>query len=160
MGSYTLLQISLLLGLANVALGKQLPCVANEIPIPEYFGTKVTSLTVNEVHEYQDWEWSALANIPFEHNPIDFCNVTVTYTHPGLNDNVNVYVWLPLENWNGNFLAQGGGGWAAGIEGQYIRQVSVRSALIIILAKALSLHPCPSDTLVRTRMLDTQSSET
>lgn len=58
-----------------------------------------------------------LSNLQYERNAIDFCNVTLTYTHPGLGDSVNVYVWLPLENWNGNFFGQGGGGWAAGAEG-------------------------------------------
>ena len=103
--------------LSQTVSGKQLTCKAEDIPKSEYFGTKVTSITAKEVHGYNDWEWSVLANLAFEQTPVDFCNVTVTYTHPGLSDNVNVYVWLPLENWNGKFLAQGGGGWAAGTEG-------------------------------------------
>ena len=91
-------------------------CSGNAIPPPEVFGTKVVDVRALEVRGYEI-QSSLPAKTPIR--PIDFCNVTVTYTHPGWDDNVHVYIWLPLEqnDWNGRFLAQGGGGWAAGFEG-------------------------------------------
>ncbi|KAH6316345.1 carboxylic ester hydrolase [Parastagonospora nodorum] len=44
-------------------------------------------------------------------NKFNFCNVTAQYAHPGSNDTIHVYLYLPMENWNGRFLATGGGGY-------------------------------------------------
>ncbi|KAF2192791.1 tannase and feruloyl esterase [Zopfia rhizophila CBS 207.26] len=42
------------------------------------------------------------------------CEINITLTHPAVDDKVNIQVWLPLEEWNGRFVALGGSGWAAG----------------------------------------------
>ncbi|CEL10289.1 hypothetical protein ASPCAL13410 [Aspergillus calidoustus] len=43
------------------------------------------------------------------------CSVNVTLTHPGVDDQVKVWVWLPAaKDWNGRFQGVGGGGWTAG----------------------------------------------
>jgi hypothetical protein len=60
-------------------------------------------------------------NPPLSYNTstrISFCNITLQYTHPTLNDDstTTLTLHLPLTSslWNGNFLAQGGGGYKAG----------------------------------------------
>ncbi|KAH0428392.1 feruloyl esterase b [Colletotrichum camelliae] len=45
---------------------------------------------------------------------LNFCNVTVTYTHPGWHDTVNVKTLLPIDGGNGRFTGVGGGNLATG----------------------------------------------
>ncbi|RBR15644.1 uncharacterized protein FIESC28_07285 [Fusarium coffeatum] len=50
-------------------------------------------------------------------NPEDtvtLCKVVVQHTHPGWNDTINTYVWLPISNWNERMVGVGGGGWSTG----------------------------------------------
>lgn len=48
---------------------------------------------------------------------LSFCEVTVSYTHPGYNDKINTVVWLPEpEKWSGRLYGAGGGGFIAGVE--------------------------------------------
>jgi hypothetical protein len=68
---------------------------------PTVFGTEVLALEAN-----------VIAAEPAGRQA--FCNVTLSYTHPGQNDYIIVETWLPVDDWNGMFLAIGGGGWAAG----------------------------------------------
>lgn len=93
-------------------------CNADSIPKPEYFGTSVTNIQAKEVKGWGAYGLFGWLNAVPPTDSIDFCNITVTYTHPGWNDEVNVYVWLPLEGWNERFIAQGGGGFATGAEGR------------------------------------------
>jgi len=113
--SLTLPILSLLPSLIHAASPS---CKPETFTPPKIPGTKITNIQVTSTTDYAPWP-DAPGFVTSHERPIDFCNVTLTYTHPGWNDQVNVYVWLPTseKEWNGRFLAAGGGGWAAGFEG-------------------------------------------
>jgi hypothetical protein len=91
-------------------------CAASAIAYPAVFGAEILNLSANLVLNYS----SEVSDQYYFNSPsisvrnIDYCNVTVTYTHPGQNDTINVETWLPMENWNGRLQATGGGGYVAG----------------------------------------------
>ncbi|KAK7216758.1 hypothetical protein V2G26_004761 [Clonostachys chloroleuca] len=79
------------------------------------YGADILSIQANLVTNYS-------ASVPeafrytfpsVELKDATFCNITVTYTHPGQNDRIITEAWLP-EEWNERFMAVGGGGWVAG----------------------------------------------
>lgn len=91
-------------------------CAASAISYPNVFGAEVLSLSADPVLNFT----SEVTDQLYYNNPsvsvknLDFCNVTVTYTHPGQNDTLVVETWLPMKTWNGRLQAIGGGGWVAG----------------------------------------------
>ncbi|SCV50426.1 related to feruloyl esterase B precursor [Fusarium fujikuroi] len=93
-----------------------LSCFAHAISQPIVFGLKVIDLSVILVENYN---FEAKSMLYYGHpttvaEEVDFCNITVTYTHPGQNDTVRVETWLPIDNFNGRLQSIGGGGWVAG----------------------------------------------
>ncbi|XDG07066.1 hypothetical protein ABKA04_006681 [Annulohypoxylon sp. FPYF3050] len=92
-------------------------CSAASIPYPELFGAEFLSLETNFVANRSQ-------NVPIGYysnhgsvtaTNVNFCNVTLTYTHPGQNDTIHVQVWLPSDTWNGRLQHIGGAGWQAGL---------------------------------------------
>ncbi|OCL14027.1 tannase and feruloyl esterase [Glonium stellatum] len=53
--------------------------------------------------------------LPYPISGLEFCDVEVIISHPGIDDQVRITVWLPLKDWNSRFQATGGGGFATGI---------------------------------------------
>lgn len=91
-------------------------CSPSAIATPEFFGGQVLNVGVNLVENYNS---TAVSQLYYGHPTVkvenlSFCNVTVTYTHPGQNDTIHVETWLPLGNYNGRLQSIGGGGWVAG----------------------------------------------
>ncbi|KAL0942056.1 feruloyl esterase-like protein 2 [Colletotrichum truncatum] len=89
------------------------PCVVSSFTNPSVFGAEILAINAAPVSNFT----LSLPSVDIGvSNPptVEFCNVTVTYTHPGQNDKINVETWLPLQNWNGKLQSVGGGGWVAG----------------------------------------------
>ncbi len=68
---------------------------------PSLNGAKILSIASSELLNYTV---PAVAPLGLKDpiNNINVCSVTVTYTHPGANDTVNVQIWLPKNNYNGD----------------------------------------------------------
>lgn len=92
-------------------------CSPAAIQSPTVFGAEILSLSASWVTNYT---LNVPAGFNYNHGDVDvrnaqFCNITVTYTHPGYNDQITVETWLPPRTkWNGRLQATGGGGWKAG----------------------------------------------
>ena len=91
-------------------------CTPSSVSFPQLLGADFIESQVNFVTNYSydipdGWRYSQLSeNV----QNATFCNVTMTYTHTGQSDTINVEAWLPIDNWNGRLQAIGGGGWVAG----------------------------------------------
>ncbi|KAF6794186.1 tannase and feruloyl esterase [Colletotrichum sojae] len=91
-------------------------CAPATFLTPTLFGAEFLSLEVVQVTNYSSEvvEGSTFGSPPVDLVNANFCNVTVSYTHPGQNDIIHVETWLPTDTWNGKFNAVGGGGFNAG----------------------------------------------
>ena len=102
----------------NMATPLSAACVPSTFTGLGLFGGEVLSINTALVTNYSAAVPSELRlTAPaIQVNNATFCNVTVSYTHPGQHENILVETWLPVENpaWNSRLQAVGGGGWVAG----------------------------------------------
>ncbi|KAH6641942.1 Tannase/feruloyl esterase [Boeremia exigua] len=93
-------------------------CTPSAIPLPTVFGAEFLSVEASLVQNYSLPAGASdtyLNHGPVGVQPVDFCNVTLTHTHPGQHDTLHTQIWLPLPSaWNGRLQMVGGGGWVAG----------------------------------------------
>lgn len=91
-----------------------LECNSSLIPYPTAPGVEVHSLTAVPVTNFsRSINEQYVSHYPQNLTSLNFCNVSISYTHPGQHDTVNIQIWLP-DSWNGRFLGTGGGGFAGG----------------------------------------------
>jgi hypothetical protein len=83
---------------------------------PSVAGTEILDVYASVVRDFNGTGPSFVAPA-VELTDASFCNVTVTYTHPGQGDEISVEAWLPLEGWNNRLQGVGGGGFAPGRSG-------------------------------------------
>lgn len=106
------------IGYGNAAPSNNSACNPSTFSFPDILGAKLIDVAANEAHNYSSTSILPGTDSPAS-NAINFCNVTVTYTHPGWNDTINVSIWIPLAGWNGRLLGVGGGGFAASFGSLY-----------------------------------------
>lgn len=87
-------------------------------PLPPIVAPKPVYADSDPIRTPGDLYKVALPNTTIDLVEIDpedgSCRVTATVTHPPANDRVKVWIALPMENWNGRFRGNGGGGFRGG----------------------------------------------
>ncbi|KAF6824850.1 tannase and feruloyl esterase [Colletotrichum plurivorum] len=128
-----LASIIALAGLASAA------CHPSTFSFPPILGAEHVQTRASEVRNYTTFcRRSHEAELLPREGIAPFCNVTVSYTHPGHDDSISVYIWLPLdrESWNGVFLGVGGGGFVAGDVDGDAPSVGVHSGHVVATTDA------------------------
>jgi hypothetical protein len=110
--SLLLLLSSLALAADQVLAKNPLECDPSSFGHPVISGAEILSLSVEQKRNVVTL--SSEGFILSKDSGI--CDVKIHLTHPGTHDDVLVEVWLPLahDDWNGRFLATGGGGYSSG----------------------------------------------
>lgn len=116
-----------------VVRGAALDCSSVATPHLDLYGARIESLTVSPVRNYSLYTPQNGASPSFctLWTGLDFCNVTVAYTHPCRGDSVNIKIWLPLHNWDVPFQDVGGGGCVIGTEVGFAPAVGIGYAVAV-----------------------------
>lgn len=116
-GVATLVSVSSLLGSVSTSSLNSLcspKYVASVLPTSD-FGLGIS--IAKNVSASPVFNYSSPSQVFFPGSTIDFCNVTLSYSHNGLNDEVLLRIWLPSpEKFEKRWLSTGGGGYAINSE--------------------------------------------
>ncbi|TVY85833.1 putative feruloyl esterase, partial [Lachnellula willkommii] len=86
------------------------PCISSTFSNVTLSGASIIELGATQLTN---------ASLAYQYYPtfsgLNFCNVSVTYTHPGQNDTLHVQVWLPSTTYTERMQGIGGGSYAAGL---------------------------------------------
>ncbi|CAG8959958.1 hypothetical protein HYFRA_00012675 [Hymenoscyphus fraxineus] len=90
-------------------------CTPGSFNFPAISGTSLLAIEATPVTNYSSSGWYQ-NNGPITLSGLEFCNVSLTYSHTNANDHVSVQVWLPSsDSWNERMVGGGGGGVGAGL---------------------------------------------
>ncbi|KAF5522042.1 putative feruloyl esterase [Colletotrichum aenigma] len=118
----SLLTLSLPATAAGAGISQCHPSKFTFPPLPGASHVRTTAAVVRDYTGHPGWMPDAAVSVP-PSGVAPFCNVTVSYVHPGYDFVVSVHVWLPLDRqaWNGRLLGVGGGGFVAGdVDGDFM----------------------------------------
>lgn len=86
---------SLLLALAARSYAAPAECTVEAMKeiLPDAHGIKITNVYADVVKQWNGYHTSTptIPALPAEGRPIDFCNVTVVYTHPGESGSIRIH---------------------------------------------------------------------
>jgi hypothetical protein len=98
-----------------VAVAKRQAAIScSSIPLPTLEGAKTLSISTASAYNVTGKASLGGTAVSESFTDLSYCAINVTYTHPGINDTVQVEYLLPLSGWNGRFQSTGGGGFSAG----------------------------------------------
>ena len=102
--------MSLLTLVFAAALAQEGPCeTLKALTLPDATITAAESVAAGTQQAARGGRGAQAAPLPAH------CRVALTLT-PSRDSQIDMELWMPAENWNGNFLAVGNGGWAGNIE--------------------------------------------
>ena len=70
-------------------------CTSQAIPAPQLFGLEILDVQASPVTNFSLSATPIQVWTKSEFTVLNFCNVTVQYTHPGQDDNITVIMQLP-----------------------------------------------------------------